>query len=46
MKCGKFTTSNNAHVYTNEILRTWTPIETISKDIQIGSTSSHVITKT
>jgi hypothetical protein len=46
LKCVQFTTSNNAHLYANEIHCTWTPIEPISKDIQIGSTSSHIITRT
>jgi len=43
LKCGQFTTSNNAHVYTNEIHCTWTPIKPIPKYIQIGSTFFHII---
>ncbi len=33
-------------MYAHEIHPTWTPIEPISKDIQIGSNSSHIITRT
>ncbi len=33
-------------MYEHEIHPTWTPIEPISKDIQIGSNSSHIITIT
>jgi hypothetical protein len=44
-KCGQFTRIKNAHLYEHEIHPTWTPIEPISKDIQIGS-SSYIITKT
>ncbi len=33
-------------MYEHEIHPTWTPIEPISKDIQIGPNSSHVITRT
>ncbi len=33
-------------MYEHEIHPTWTPIEPISTDIQIGPNSSHVITKT
>jgi hypothetical protein len=45
-KCGQFTRIKNAHLYEHEIHHTWTPIEPISKDIQIGSNSSHSITRT
>jgi hypothetical protein len=45
-KCGQFTRINNAHLYEHEIHPTWTPIEPISKDIQIGSNSFHIITRT
>jgi hypothetical protein len=38
--------TNNAHLYEHEIHPTWTPIEPISKDIQIGPNSSHIITRT
>ncbi len=33
-------------MYEHEIHPTWTPIEPIFKDIQIGSNSSHIIIKT
>jgi hypothetical protein len=33
-------------MYEHEIHHTWTPIELISKDIQVGSNSSHIITIT
>ncbi len=33
-------------MYEHEIHPTWTPIEPISKDIQIASNSSHIITRT
>jgi hypothetical protein len=46
LKCGQFTRIKNAHLYGHEIHPTWTPIEPISKDIQIGSNSSHIITRT
>ncbi len=45
-KCGQLIWINNAHLYGHEIHPTWTPIEPISKDIQIGSNSSHIITRT
>jgi hypothetical protein len=45
-KFGQLTRIKNAHLYEHEIHPTWTPIETISKDIQIGSNSSHIITTT
>jgi hypothetical protein len=44
-KCGQLTRIKNAHLYEHEIHPTWTPIEPISKDIQIGSNSFHIITK-
>ncbi len=44
-KCGQLTRIKNAHLYEHEIYPTWTPIEPISKDIQIGSNSSHIITR-
>jgi hypothetical protein len=34
-KCGQLTRIKNAHLYEHEIHLTWTPIEPISKDIQI-----------
>jgi hypothetical protein len=43
-KCGQVARIKNAHLYGHEIHPTWTPIEYISKDIQIGSNSSHIIT--
>jgi hypothetical protein len=46
LKCGQVTTINNAHLYGHEIHPTWTPIEYISKDIQIGLNSSHIMTRT
>jgi len=45
-KCGQLTKIKNAHLYEHEIHFTWTPIEPISKDIQISSNSTHVITRT
>jgi hypothetical protein len=45
-KCGQLTRIRNAHLYEHEIHPTWTPIEPISKDIQIGSNSFHSITRT
>jgi hypothetical protein len=42
-KCGQHVGINNAHLYGHEIHPTWTPIEPISKDIQIGSNSFHII---
>jgi hypothetical protein len=42
-KCGQLAIKN-AHLYEHEIHPTWTPVEPISKDIQIGSNSSHIIT--
>jgi len=41
---GQLTKTKNAHLYEHEIHPTWTLIEPISKDIQIGSNSSHIIT--
>jgi hypothetical protein len=39
--------NKDAHLYEYEIHPTWTTIEhPISKDIQIGSNSSHIITRT
>jgi hypothetical protein len=35
----------NTHLYEHEIHPTWTPIEPISKDIQIGSNFFHIITR-
>jgi hypothetical protein len=45
-KCGQLTRVENAHLYEHAIHPTWTPIEPISKYIQIGSNSSHNITRT
>jgi hypothetical protein len=45
-KYDQFARIKNAHLYEHEMHPTWTPIEPISKDIQIGSNSSHIITKT
>ncbi len=45
-KCGQFTRIKNAHLYEHEIHSTWTPIYPMSKDIQIGSNSPHIITRT
>jgi hypothetical protein len=42
-KCGQLTKIKNAHLYEHEIHPTWTLIKPISKDIQIGSNSSHII---
>jgi hypothetical protein len=43
---GQLTRIKNTHLHEREIHLTWTPIEPISKDIQIGSTSSHIIIRT
>jgi hypothetical protein len=45
-KCGQFTRIKNAYLYEHEIHPTWTPIKPISKDIQVGSNSSYIITIT
>jgi hypothetical protein len=45
-KCGQLTRIKNAHSYEHEIHPTSTLIEPISKDIQIDSKSSHIITRT
>jgi hypothetical protein len=45
-KCGQLTRTENSHLYEHEIYPIWTPIEPISKDIQIGSNSSHITTNT
>jgi len=45
-KCDQFTRIKNAHLYEHEMHPTWTLIEPISKDIQIGSNSSHIIIRT
>jgi hypothetical protein len=45
-KRGELRRINNAHLFEHEIRPTWTPIKFISKDIQIGSNSSHIITRT
>jgi hypothetical protein len=37
IKSGQLTRTKNAHFYEHKIHPTWTPIESISKDIQIGS---------
>jgi len=36
----------NQHLYTTNIPKHWTPIQPISKEIQVGVNSSHVITCT
>jgi hypothetical protein len=46
LKYGQLTRVKNAHLYEHEINPTWTPIEPISKDIQIGSIFFHIITRT
>jgi hypothetical protein len=45
LKSGHLTRTKNAHFYEHKIHPTWTPIEPISKDIQIGSNSTHIITR-
>jgi hypothetical protein len=45
-KCGQLTRIKNAHLYEHDMHPTWTLIEPISKDIQIGSNSSHIIIRT
>ncbi len=37
LKSGQLTRTKNAHFYEHQIHPTWTPIEPISRDIQIGS---------
>ena len=44
-KIGHLTRIKNNHMYTQEIHPTWTPIEPISEEIQIGSNSNHIITR-
>jgi len=43
---GQLTKIKNAHLYEHGIHPTWTLIEPISKDIQIGSNFFHIITIT
>jgi hypothetical protein len=45
LKSGQLTRTKNGHFYEQKIHRMWTPIKPISKDIQIGSNSIHIITK-
>jgi len=45
-KYGQFTRIKNAHLYEHEIHPTWRSIEPMSKNIQISSNSSHIITRT
>jgi hypothetical protein len=45
LKSGQLTRIKNAHFYEHKMYPTWTSIEPISKDIQIGSNSTHIITK-
>ncbi len=45
-KCDRLTRIKNAHSYEHEIHPTCTPIEPISKDIKVCSSSSHIITRT
>jgi len=45
LKSGQLTRTKNAHFYEHNIRPTWTPIEPIFKDIQIGSKSTHTITR-
>jgi hypothetical protein len=35
----------NQHLYTTNIPKHWTPIEPISKEVQVGAKSNHVITR-
>ncbi len=44
-KSGQLVRIKNAHFYEHKIHPMWTPIEPISKDIQIGSNSAHIITR-
>jgi hypothetical protein len=46
LKCDQLTRIKNAHLYEREIHHAWTSIETISKDIQIGSKKINIIIKT
>ncbi len=45
LKNGQLTRIKNAHIYKNKIHPMWTPIKPISKDIHIGSNSTHIITR-
>jgi hypothetical protein len=45
-KYGQLIRTKNAHLYEHETHPTWTSTKPISKDIQIGSNSSHIITNT
>jgi hypothetical protein len=44
-KSDQLTIIKNAHFYEHKMHPTWTPIEPVSKDIQIGSTSTHIVTR-
>jgi hypothetical protein len=44
LKSGQLTGTKNGHFYEQEIHPMWTPTKPISKDIQIGSNSIHIIT--
>jgi hypothetical protein len=45
-KVGSTTKIQNQHLNTNNIQKHWTPIQPISKEIQVGDNSSQVITCT
>jgi hypothetical protein len=45
-KTSSTTRIQNQHLYTTNIPKHWTPIQPISKEIQAGANSSHVITCT
>jgi hypothetical protein len=45
LNSGQLIRTKNAHFYEHKMHPTWTPIEPIFKDIQIGSNSTHTITR-
>jgi hypothetical protein len=46
LKVANLEETKNAHFYEYIIHPMWTPIKPIFKDIQIGSNSTHIITRT
>jgi hypothetical protein len=45
-KASLTTRIQNQHLYTTNIPKHWTPIQPISKEIQVGANSNHVVTCT
>jgi hypothetical protein len=44
-KASTNTQAKNQHLYSAKFEHTWTPIQPISKEIQIGVNSSHLMTR-